>query len=83
MIDIQKWNYDTRSYDPYDIPEGARILLVTDDMDKKIDCTSCFRPITFGESYTSQEIHTSIGFGYPVCDNCYALETDRRREHRE
>ena len=86
MIDVRQWNYATKSYDPYILPvPDGKYILVTDDMDLPINCMSCGKEMTFGVGYTSKELHTQVGFGYPVCEQCYEKEyerdiQDRRRE---
>ena len=70
-----KWNYEAKTYDPYELPEGT--ILYTEDMETMIRCAQCSRSIKYGESYTSKEIHTSIGLGYPVCNDCYQEEVAR------
>ena len=77
-IDIAKWNYKNKEYDPYTPDPKWRIVLVTNDMDLPISCASCGKDMTFGEGYTSRELHTKVGFGYPVCEDCY--EDERTRE---
>lgn len=81
MIDIGKWNYETKTYDPYTPPEG-NIVLYSEDMDELINCAQCGKELSFGEGYTSKEIHTSVGFGYPVCTDCYDQEILRDKESR-
>lgn len=78
-FDIGKWNYQTKEYDPYEIPSGVVICLYSQDMDLPINCTSCFKLMTYGQGYTSRELHNHIGLGYPVCDDCYAAERERER----
>ncbi len=76
-ISIGKWNYETREYDPYTPPKGT-IILFTQDIELPINCTSCGKDMTYGEGYTSRELHTNSGLGFPVCEDCY--EDERRRE---
>lgn len=68
----KKWDYKTRKYYDYDLPEGA--CLYSDDMNKVIACAQCGRKTTFGNSYASRQIHTKYGFGYEVCKQCYDKE---------
>jgi len=56
------------------VPAGKLVVLTTQDMLKVIHCTGCFREVTFGECYTSRTLHTSLGLGYPVCEDCYNKE---------
>lgn len=74
----QKWNPKKREYTPYELPEGA--ILYSSDMDVVTPCAQCGRKITFGSGYTSKQIHTEIGFGYPVCENCHEKELLEERE---
>lgn len=78
MLDIGKWNYQTKVYDPYEVPDGVVICIYSQDMDLAINCAGCFKPMTYGQGYTSRELHNHIGFGYPVCEACYTAE--RKRE---
>lgn len=77
---IQRWNYETHEYDPFNPPSGRNIVLYTDDMDLPIDCTSCGKAMTFGEGFTSRELHNHMGLGYPVCSECYEVETKRQMQ---
>lgn len=76
---VGKWNYKTRDYDPYKIPDDWHTPLYSDDMDEEVNCCQCGRKIKFGDAYTSKEIHSGMGFGYPVCEECYELEWERER----
>lgn len=79
-LDIQRWNYQTHSYDPYYPPKNRPLIIYTADMNAKTHCANCDAAMTFGDGYTSLELHTSAGIGWPVCENCYNDELDRRRE---
>lgn len=70
-----KWNPITRTYAPYNIPADWNTPVYTDDMGEVINCAQCGKKITYGYSYTSRQVHTAIGFGYPVCRECYEKET--------
>ena len=43
-------------------------------MDKIVNCANCGKELKFGECYTSKTIHTEIGMGYGVCEECYDKE---------
>jgi len=43
-------------------------------MDKIVNCANCGKELKFGECYTSKTIHTEIGMGYGVCEECYNKE---------
>lgn len=75
---LRKWNYETREYDPYEVPDDWELVLTTQDMEQHVNCAQCGKDMTFGDGYTSREVHTNVGFGYPVCEQCY--ENERRRE---
>ena len=78
---VGKWNYETRDYDPYRIPEDWHTPLYSDDMDEKVNCCQCGEIVRFGDTYTSQEIHNRLGFGFNVCEDCHEREIERRRSY--
>lgn len=81
---LRKWNYDTHKYDDYEIPKDWNVKTYSDDMDEIVNCPHCGKQIKFGDGYTSMEIHTSVGFGYCVCHECYYdKEWVRRRNAKE
>ena len=71
---MQKWNPATRTYRTYDIPKDWNTPIYSSDMGEVINCAQCGKKITYGDSYTSKQVHTYIGFGYPVCRECYEKE---------
>jgi hypothetical protein len=79
-MELSRWNYKTRSYQLYVPDPSWKIRLFSEDMDEPINCTNCGKDMVFGNGFTSQEIHTEIGLGYPVCEECYEKETDRRQQ---
>lgn len=81
-MNIQKWNHKVRKYEPYSVPEGLRVTTYCADMGEIINCAQCFKAIRFGNSYTSREIHTHIGMGYAVCEECYDEEWNRENKCR-
>lgn len=80
MYDIQKWNFKTQRYDPYQVPDGTVLALYLEDMDTIIHCAGCFQPLQYGKSLTSRTLHNQMGFGWPVCADCYAIEFKNERE---
>lgn len=74
---LNKWNYEKREYEPYEVPDDWHTLLYTNDMDELVNCVSCGKKVKFGETYTSREVHSNMGFGYPVCEKCYSEEWSR------
>lgn len=71
----QKWNNETRKYSECELPE--KTFLFSDNMDADVACAQCGKMIKYGESFTSREIHSKHGLGYPVCNNCYEIETSK------
>lgn len=76
MADIKKmakiWDFKDKVYHDYELPEGAK--LISYDTEEVISCASCGKEMKFGEGYTSLRIHTSMGLGYAVCEDCYCEE---------
>ena len=79
---LKKWNWKTREYDPYEIPDDWNVKTYSNDMGEIVNCPHCGREVEFGDTYTSREIHTEHGFGYSVCEVCYAREWERERVTR-
>lgn len=73
-----KWNYKTKSYDDYELPERA--MMWSDDMDLVIQCANCAKDIKYGDGFTSKEIHNDLGMGYIVCESCYKQEIQRTKK---
>ena len=76
----EKWDHKTKKYSSYELPKGC--LLYSPDLDKMTVCAQCGKKITFGEGYTSREIHNHIGLGYPVDEDCYKKEFARERKEK-
>lgn len=79
---LSKWNYEKHNYEDYEIPDDWYVTTFEMDMDKIVHCPHCGRQGKFGDTYTSLEIHTPIGIGYSVCEDCYEQEWKRRRYHK-
>lgn len=80
MFKLRKWNFEQHRYEPFDSP--AEVLKVySDDMDERCDCANCGKIMTYGDGYTSRAVHTSAGFGYPVCSECYEVECELDRKY--
>lgn len=80
MTKMQKWNAEKGEYEPYSVPEGWDCPLFCADMQRVVNCASCGKEILYGDCYTSQEIHNTMGLGYAVCPECYREEMKRRME---
>ncbi len=70
---LNKWNYETQEYEPFESPVKHRHVY-SEDMDELVACANCGETLPYGDTFTSRTIHTSMGFGYPVCDRCYREE---------
>ena len=80
-MELRKWNYFSRKYDDYTVPDTWNVTL--DAPENRIySCAGCGSAISAETAYTSLEIHDSIGLGYLVCEECSALEIMRRKQHR-
>ena len=79
---LQKWSYQKHKYSDYEIPDSWKCPIYSDNMDQVINCTSCGKLLRYGNCYTSLEIHNRHGFGYPVCQECYKEEWNRRRKEK-
>lgn len=76
---ICKWDYETRSYRKYGVPKDWIIAFRCADMSQHINCAGCGKVLPYGETFTSLELHTTMGIGYGVCNECYEKEWERRR----
>jgi len=70
---IKKWDFRTKKYKQYK-PTGKRLALYSNKMEELIDCADCGKELEYGDGYTSKAIHTEMGFGYSVCEDCYDRE---------
>lgn len=77
---MKKWNNETRSYEPYKVPDEWNCPLYIDNMDEVINCVQCGKELNYGNGYTSKEIHNPFGLGYSVCENCYIEEWKRYKK---
>ncbi len=80
-FEVGKYNYKTKQYDDYTLPDGA--CLIDDDLNKVICCAACGKECVLNECYTSLEIQTHLGFGYLVCEQCYQQERERRLKYEK
>ena len=80
---MQKWNFKAREYEPYCVPTDWNCKTYSADMDEIVNCPHCGRKVTFGDCYTSRQIHTEHGFGYAACGECYEKEWNEERKYRE
>ena len=71
----ERFNRSSGEYEQYVLPEGA--VTYCEDMAQIVACRSCGKPLVFGESCTSLEIHNKYGIGFAVCDKCFWKEAER------
>lgn len=79
---LNKWNYQTHKYDKVEIPDCYNCKTYSNNMKELVHCPHCGDEIEIGDSYTSLEYHTEMGFGYAVCEACYELEWKRRKQFK-
>lgn len=75
---LRKWNYETHKYEEYKTPTEWDCRYYGNDMSEIINCCQCGKETVFGDSFSSAEVHTLIGFGYMVCENCHDVEMKRK-----
>ena len=74
---MNKWDYELHQYVKFLIPAEWKVVLACDEMDEKVNCCQCGKEVEFGNTYSSQEFHNEIGFGYAVCEECHEKEMER------
>lgn len=77
---LRKWNYQTRTYEPFKVPDAWNVTFYSNDMDEIVNCPQCGRELKYGDTYISLEVHSPTGFGYGVCRACYDAENRRKYE---
>lgn len=75
-----KWDYKTRTYQPYAVPKEWYCPLYLDQMMAVVNCASCGQKMIYGIGFSSLEIHNSMGMGHIVCEDCYRAEWERKRK---
>ena len=82
---IKKCDYSSHSYFSIAITsrEPLNIKTYSEDMNEIVNCCQCLKPIRYGDTYTSKEVHTKIGFGYAVCQECYEEEWERKKYYED
>lgn len=73
-MQLNKWNFKTRKYEPYKVPDHWNVKTLSWDMEEIVTCPHCGKDLAFGDCYTSRQIHTEHGMGYAVCRKCYEKE---------
>lgn len=80
---LRKWNWKKSCYEAYEVPDDWEVKAFSLDMEEEINCAQCGKRISFGSSYTSREVHTDSGLGYPVCEDCHNEEIRREKQKKE
>lgn len=80
---LQKWDPRRRTYLPYMIPGNWNVSIFEWDLETVVTCAGCGQRLSFGDSYTSRQIHTTAGIGYAVCRKCYDREWNEEKRQRE
>lgn len=78
---MKKWNYKTKKYEEYTVPDSWKVKMLSDDMNEEINCASCGKPMLYGNGYTSRTIHSKHGFGYVVCKDCYNKDIEEEKAY--
>lgn len=78
---MKKWNYKTKEYEEYTVPDSWKVKLFSVDMEEKINCASCGKSMKLGDGYTSRTIHDRHGFGYAVCEDCHSKEFEEEKAY--
>ena len=68
---LRRWSESERRHMPYVVPDDWHVSTYEADMSTLVNCCQCGRKLPFGETYTSMQVQTSVGFGYAVCRDCY------------
>lgn len=80
---MRRWSEKKHKYEPYAMPDKWNVSVYESDMDKKINCARCGKIITFGEGYTSRQIHDAVGFGYAICRSCDEAEWAEYKKYKD
>ena len=74
-----KWNFKTKEYEPYEVPDEAALWGCSIDDDEVITCAECGKKILYRDACISRNIDTVNRIGYIVCKQCYDKECDERK----
>lgn len=77
---LKKWNYKKHVYEDYNVPNEWKVGTVFFRDTEEINCPHCGKKILYKDSFTSMEVHTEVGFGYCICEECHNEEWERRKE---
>lgn len=74
-----KWNFKSREYEPYELPDGATSSEWC-QMNEKITCAECGKKILYGNGYTSRKIHTVSGMGIWFVKNALIKNGTKKKD---
>lgn len=80
---LKKWNYKKHIYEDYEVSNEWNCKTYSTNMIEMVNCPHCGRLLPYGETYTSMQIHTELGFGYGVCEECYEQEMNQRFKEKK
>lgn len=81
MKKAKKWNFKTKKYELYELPDG--VVSSWCPMDKVITCAECRKRIFYRDGYTSRKIDNPTGMGYFVCKQCHDKECEEENKYQE
>lgn len=79
-MSVGRWNYTTRTYDPYGFHDSWNTPLHCQDHEEIVNCADCGDELRYGHTYTSLRIHNEVGLGFGVCEGCYRREWNAREK---
>lgn len=80
IILLNRWNRQKHKYEDYEVPVNWNVKSYCNDLEEIVNYAQCGKELKYGDTYTSLEIHTAMGFGYGVCEDCYEFEWKRREK---
>lgn len=76
---MKKYNYETKKYEGYNVPENWKVGQYSLDQDELSDCACCGKTLKISQKYRSLEIVDDMGREYAVCKGCFKEEWVRRQ----
>lgn len=80
IILLNKWNRQKHKYEDYGVPDNWNVKCCCNDLEEIVNCAQCGMELKYGDCYTSLEVHTDMGMGFGVCEDCYEAEWQRRKK---
>ena len=76
---MKKWNYKTKQYEEYTVPDSWRVKLGSNNLFEEINCAACGKSMIYGHGFFSRIIFDEHWFGYIVCYECHKKELKKER----